>query len=350
LLKLDGSLVGRPHAALPAVPVADKQRHSAKTRAHSAKYLLSGCTLLLAGMTAGCSYIINPSSAAVAPASTSPGAPPAPLAIATAKIPRAKAKKSTTSASEAPVVSQASSASSAPASLADAKGSLVLDEPGSGMTSWNQTSSYCPQTSGMVANGTVTTDSTGAVNLTTPSKAGSCVGLISPGAWGSDVIEADVDFPALPGKPDTIANWVGVWLTNGPAWPVDGELDAVEVEPVNAVNAVTWHSGTRTDEFSASTSGFAPVQLPQDGNNVSPGWHVIDVVYTKGYFGIYYDGDLFTSYTSSNVTGSPLNVYFTMANTPATASVEKSIGAPPINSSPSPATMSVRYLKVWSYK
>jgi hypothetical protein len=218
------------------------------------------------------------------------------------------------------------------------------------MTSWNETSSYCPTTSGMVGNGTVSTDSTGAVNLTTPSKAGSCVGIISPGAYGSDVIEADVDLPALPGKPETIANWVGFWLTNGPAWPVDGELDAVEVEPVNAVSAVTWHSGTRADEFSASTSGFAPVQLPQDGDNLSPGWHVIDIVYTRGYFAIYYDGGLYTSYTSSNVTGSPLNVYFTMANTPATSAVEKLIGAPPINSSPSPATMSVRYLKVWSYK
>jgi hypothetical protein len=307
-------------------------------------------TLLLTGVTAGCASLDHSSSAAGSPAEGSgngpfTAAPPVPMAIATAKLP---AHRSTKAPPASPAAS--GSASTAVHGVDDYKGSLVLDEPGSSMTGWNQTASYCPGTPGMLANGTVGTDSNGEATLTTPSKPGSCVALITPGAYSSDVIEADIYFPGLPGKPQTMANWAGFWLTNGPAWPVDGELDAVEVEPVNAANAVTWHSGTRSAEFSASTSGFGDVPLPVGGNNLSPGWHVVDMVYTKGFFAVYYDGQEYTSYTSANVTGSPLNVYFTMANTPNTSAIQKLIGSPPINSSPSSATMSVRYLKVWSFK
>ena len=312
-------------------------------------------TALLAGTTAGCGVIHasaasadgnSPGSAASAPASAPP---PQPEALATAKVPSAVAKpaalKPSSSVSDAPAATTSSGSSPL-----DYAGSLVLDEAGSALASWNETASYCPTTSGMLANGTVGTDSSGDVTLTTPGKAGSCVALISPGAYSSDVIEADVYFPALPGKPDTIANWVGVWLTDGPAWPEDGELDAAEVEPVNAQSAVTWHSGTRADLFSASSSGFAPVQLPADSANLTPGWHVVDIVYTKGFFAVYYDGQEYSSYTSSNIPGSPLNLYFTMGDTPATASIEQSIGGAPINSDSSPATLSVKYLKIWSYR
>jgi hypothetical protein len=319
-------------------------------RARSTKWPGLALALLLTGATAGCSYIAHSSSAVDSPAessgnTSSAAAPPAPMAIATAKLPGKR-----TTAPPPASTADSGSASSTVHGVDDYKGSLVLDEGGSSMAGWNQTASYCPGTPGMLANGAVGTDSSGEATLTTPSKPGSCVALISPGAYGSDVIEADIDFPALPGKSGTMANWAGFWLTNGPAWPVDGELDAVEVEPVNATNAVTWHSGTRSAEFSASTSGFAPVQLPATGDNLSPGWHVIDIVYTKGFFAVYYDGQEYTSYTSSNVTGSPLNVYFTMANTPNTSAIQKLIGSAPINSSPSSATMSVRYLKVWSFK
>jgi hypothetical protein len=312
------------------------------------------CLTLTALLTsAGCSYIANSSSAAVtpgpsgAPSGSTAVAPPAPLAVATAKVPVSQAPPTPSAAATS---SGTSSGAGGGAGLDSDKGSLLLDATGAQMTSWNKSASYCPQTTGLVGNGTIATDSTGAVNLTTSGKAGSCVALISPGAYSSGVIEADIDFPALPGKPGTMANWAGFWMTNGPAWPVDGELDGVEVEPVNADNAVTWHSGTRSDEFSASTSGFAPVQLPAAGDNLSPGWHVVDMVYTKGYFAVYYDGEMFTSYTSSNIPGAPLNVYFTMTNTPNTSAIIKLIGSPPVNSSSSPATMSVRYLKVWSYR
>ena len=179
---------------------------------------------------------------------------------------------------------------------------------------------------------------------------GSCVSLISPHGYSSAVIEADIYFPALPGRDGTIANWTGFWLTNADAWPEDGELDAVEVEPVNGESAVTWHSGSSGDEFSASTSGFAPVQLPKDGTNLTPGWHVVDIVYTRGYFAVYYDNQEYSSYTSANVTGAPLDVYFTMSVTPDTSAMAKLLGSAPMNSDPAPATMTVKYLKVWSFR
>ena len=74
----------------------------------------------------------------------------------------------------------------------------------------------------------MSTDSDGDATLSTTGKPGSCVGIVSPGAYSSGVIEADIDFPALPGKPGTIANWTAFWMTNQAAWPVDGEIDAVE--------------------------------------------------------------------------------------------------------------------------
>ena len=305
-------------------------------------------TALLAGGMAGCSSVISPSSAAVSDGdatSASASPPPAPVALATAKVPATE--------ETSPAAHSSSSAISNPVSnspLSAYIGSQVLDESGAQLTSWNETSSYCTETATVIADGTVGTDSSGDVTLSTTGKAGSCVALISPGTYSSDVIEAKLYFPALPGKPGTIANWTSFWLTNAPKWPEDGELDAAEVEPVDATNAVTWHSGTSADQFTASTSTFSTVRLPVDGANLTPGWHTVDIVYTKGFFAVYYDGQEYTSYTSANVTGDPLNIYFTMMDTPTSSEIEKQIGSPPVNSDSSPATYTVRDLKIWSFK
>jgi hypothetical protein len=321
-------------------------------RTRSARLGLLGLTTLLAAGTAGCAGIIGSSAAAETPAGSGAASPPAPLTIATARVPDS-GKKSSPKSGRSSASSSSGTTSNGPSavsSLEGDKGSLIADISGAQMASWNQTASYCPETNGMLGNGTVATDSSGAIALTTSGKAGSCVGLISPSGYSSAVIEADIDFPALPGQSGTIANWTGFWLTNGAAWPEDGELDAVEVEPVDGQNAVTWHSGTKSAEFSASTSGFSPTRLPADGGNLTPGWHVVDIVYTRGYFAVYYDGQEFTSYTSDNVTGSPLNVYVTMANTPDTSAMQDLLGSPPVNSAPASATYRVKYLKVWSYR
>jgi hypothetical protein len=230
-------------------------------------------------------------------------------------------------------------------------GPVALNVTGSQLTSWNQTSSFCSEESWEVADGTVSTDSSGDAVLATTGKSGSCVGLISPGAYSSAVIEAYIYFPPLPGRPDTIADWTSFWLIGQSARPAEGGLDAVEAEPATGVNATTWHWGTAGSPLSMSTDGFSrDGTLPKDGPNLTPGWHVVDVVYTKGFFAVYYDGRAFTGLSSDVVTGSPLKVLITTRVTPDTSQLKQQLGNAPQNSDSSPAGMAVKYVKIWSFK
>jgi hypothetical protein len=287
---------------------------------------------------------------------------PAPIVTATAaqaprKKPPHRPKPQPTQTVPAPSSSPTSSPTSpaaptsqTPVGGASYAGSLVLDDSGSQLASWNQTNSFCPEQSWQVPDGSVSSDSGGVLSLGTTGTTGSCVAVISPGAYSSNVIEADIDFPALPGSSGTIADWSSFWLTDGATWPNDGELDAVEAQPVNGKNAVSWHSGTTSSPFTASTNGFSATTLPVDGGNVTPGWHTVDIVYTQGFFAVYYDGQEYTSYSSGNVTGSPLNVYLTTSVTPDVSSIQQELGGSPVNSDSSPADLSIKYLRVWSFK
>jgi hypothetical protein len=361
-------------------------RHSrhAKAPSRPTQWYGLALTLLLAGAAAGFSFYMYPSpgaatladhngtgidkipniAAVLGQGQVASFAPmPDPVVTATAsarpvkKKAPAKPKKPVPALSSSPApTSSASSASSAvnnsatPLGGANYAGSLVMNETGSQLTSWNATSTFCPEQSWQVPNGTVGTDSSGDLTETVTGGTGSCVALISPGSYSSAVIEADIDFPALPGSSGTIADWTSCWLTNGAEWPQDGELDAVEAEPVTAVNAVAWHSGTNGNEFSASTDDFFATKLPKESSNLTPGWHTVDIVYTQGFMAVYYDGQQYTTYSSSNVTGDPLNLYITTSVTPDISSIEQQLGGPPKNSDSSPATIAVKYVKVWSYK
>jgi hypothetical protein len=330
--------------------------------------------VLLAGAGAGSTYFFYPA-AAVAPVADRLGgtqafaAPnlagllgqgqinsypslPAPVVTATASgTPIGKHRPSPTPTPD-PTASSASTPARSLTPLAGGNyaGSLVLNETGAQLTSWNQTSSFCPEQSWSIPNGTIGTDSSGNATLSVTGGTGSCVAMISPGAYSSNVIEADVDFPALPGSSNTIADWTSLWMTNGAAWPEDGELDAVEAQPVNGDNAVSWHSGSSSSQFVASTDDFFPVKLPASAPALTPGWHTVDIVYTQGFFAVYYDGRQYTSYTSGNVTGDPLNLYITTSVTPNISSIQQELGGPPVNSSSSPATIAVKYVKVWSFR
>lgn len=247
--------------------------------------------------------------------------------------------------------SPGASGSVAPAAASAHAGALVLNDTGSQLAAWNKTATYCSQDSISAGNGTVATDSSGDATLTTTGKSGSCAAIISPATYSSGVIEARINFPALPGKPNTIANWTSFWLTNQAAWPVDGELDAVEAAPLTGQNTVSWHSGASSSSvYTTSTDGLHQGKLAASGPNLTPGWHTVDVVYTKGFFAVYYDGRKFTSYTSSKVTGAALNIILSSTVTPKTAAAWSMIGGPEVNSSSKPATTAVQYLRVWSYK
>jgi hypothetical protein len=286
---------------------------------------------------------------------------PAPIVTATASATPTRAKHKTKAAAPVPSYSPTTSSpttgsgpgsasSGTPLAGASYAGSMVSDETGSQLTSWNQTNTFCPEESWQVADGKVSTDAAGDATLSTTGATGSCVAIISPGTYSSAVIEADIDFPGLPGSSNTIADWTSFWMTDGSAWPQDGELDAVEAQPVNGENATSWHSGSSSDQFVASTDDFFPTKLPANGPNLTPGWHTVDIVYTAGFFAVYYDGQQYTTYNSGNVTGDPLNIYLTTSVTPDISSVQQSLGGPPVNSDNSPATLAVKYLKVWSFK
>jgi hypothetical protein len=202
-----------------------------------------------------------------------------------------------------------------------------------------------------VPDGTVGVNGNGDATLSTTGKPGSCVAMFSPATISSGVVEAEVYLPPLPGKPNTIADWTSVWLTNEANWPAGGELDAVEAEPATAVNAVAYHWGDQSSPQEASTDGFGNAgDLTPGSTNLKPGWNTVDIVYTKGSFAVYYNGQEFTSATNGVVTGDPVNLIFSTGVTPDTAAVKQEIGNTPENSDSSPATMAVKYVKIWAYK
>ena len=124
-------------------------------------------------------------------------------------------------------------------------------------------------------------------------------------------------------------------------------------EPATGVNAVGYHWGTSGSPQAVSTDGFAPDgDLPKDGPNLTPGWHTVDVVYTKGFFAVYYDGKEYTSASNSVITGATLNIIVSSGVTPNTRAVDKTRvgGGPPKNSDSSPATLAIKDLRVWSYE
>jgi hypothetical protein len=81
-----------------------------------------------------------------------------------------------------------------------------------------------------------------------------------------------------------------------------------------------------------STESWREEMLPAESSNIGPGWHVVDIVWTSGFFSVYYDGHLYTSYHGSGVTGAALQVAISSAVAPDNGEIEQALGGPPINS------------------
>lgn len=279
--------------------------------------------------------------------------------FAVAKLPPAATHKPSAKPTKAHKVTAAPALGSAAALVAshvplaggEYAGSLIVDKTGSQLTAWDQTRSLCTSASWEVPDGTVSTNASGDATLETTGADGSCVAIVSPDHYSSAVIEAYIDFPALPGS-NMVANWTSLWLTDTDAdtWPEVGELDSVEVEPDVGVSAATYHWGSRDNVQTVSTGSYGAEALPAETSNITPGWHVVDVVWTSGFFAVYYDGRLFTSYSNSVVTGDPLQVTISSSVTPDISAIQQALGGPPVNSDSSPATIAVKYVKIWSYK
>jgi hypothetical protein len=287
----------------------------------------------VAAVTHGASVSADPGthSSTPNPHSSTPGAP------SSTPSPRSS-KPSPRSTPRARSSTQDTHSSNQPMAADSYAGSLLLDDTGAGLASW-QSPSTCTA-SGFTPDADVTTDSAGDILLTTTGQENSCAALVSPSEYSSAVIEAEIDLPADPGQSGTAANWNSLWLTNAANWPEDGELDAVETDAPSGENGVTWHSGTiASNNTSSFTRSTRDGNLPIDGPNLTPGWHTIDIVYTKGFFAVYYDGSLYTSFSSSNVTGDPLAFYLTT-----------DVYTQASNADASPATLKLRYLKIWAYQ
>jgi hypothetical protein len=246
------------------------------------------------------------------------------------------------SASARPRASARPKPSTTPA-VSSYEGSLLVSETGAGLGSWASPSTCTGHS--WAADGTVTTGPGGNLLLTTTGQSDSCAALASPGAYSSAVIQAAIYFPACPGKPGSIANWTAFWLADAASWPEAGELDGVETQPPTGENAVSWHSGTAdrgTPSYNVSTVNdgwFHGTPLATKTRNLTPGWHTVDIVYTKGFMAVYYDGKLYTSFANRNVTGDPLTIYLTTDVDPHSQ-----------NDATSPVTIKVQYLKIWAYK
>ena len=76
----------------------------------------------------------------------------------------------------------------------------------------------------------------------------------------------------------------------------------------------------------------------------------MDVVFTKGFFAVYYDGKEFASSRNSVITGAPLNILLnsSVTRTPTRSRAARRRQAEELRQSP--AAMAIKYLKVWSYQ
>jgi hypothetical protein len=126
----------------------------------------------------------------------------------------------------------------------------------------------------------------------------------------------------LPGQHGLIVNWPGVWTTSQ-TWPVGGEDDIVEGLGGHAC----YHFHNALPSTGGGPGGCDMV--------LKPGWHTFASDWQPGSVSYYYDGKLIGRLTKG-ITDSPQ--YIVIQNT---------TGDEDWNSPTQPASMLVRYVRVW---
>jgi hypothetical protein len=141
-------------------------------------------------------------------------------------------------------------------------------------------------------------NSSGYAELDTTGQTNDCTSVQTPQTVPTRpgyVYEADVYF-------SNFQDWPAFWMY-GSNWPNQGEIDAVEAN--FAVNYVSWHYGTASDQLEISTNPWTyagKATATPVSTNIAPGWHVVDIAFTSSGVSVYYDGSLYVSIPESVTT------------------------------------------------
>lgn len=137
----------------------------------------------------------------------------------------------------------------------------------------------------------------GGAEMSTSGEIGDCVNAESPHPYPTAagyVYEVSL-------YDSSFADWGGYW-SYASNWPDGGELDAVE--SVHGDSYVSYHyTGNQT--VTVGTKTLTPV-----GQNITPGWHIVDVAYFGQKIEIFYDGHLYVTIAGSYVTATPAWIVF----------------------------------------
>jgi hypothetical protein len=141
-------------------------------------------------------------------------------------------------------------------------------------------------------------NSSGYAELDTTGQTNDCTSVQTPQTVPTRpgyVYEADVYF-------SNFQDWPAFWMY-GSNWPNQGEIDAVEAN--FAVNYVSWHYGTASDQLEISTNPWTyagKTTATPVSTNIAPGWHVVDIAFRSSGVSVYYDGSLYVSIPESVTT------------------------------------------------
>lgn len=207
-------------------------------------------------------------------------------------------------------------------------GAVETDLPGSAVAGWDQSQTFFD---GSHTYGSVTTDAAGTAWLASNGLANNEAQLSSANlAETSGLLYTYGVFEAavyVQNSGSRVANWPAMWLTSSDAlWPAGGEFDGLE----------GLGGYQRSDYHYAGCGGVCTVAGQNE--QLSGGWHVLDLVWGPGVVQTWIDGHEQFDYESANVEGdAPLMVVFDMASGWAGYSTGL------------PSSLGVAYLRVWQY-